>query len=92
MAKNLYSYKAVDELRERLVNEHGYDVVQLSEGVLGSGSFVCLAPDEKHYNFVVREVALNEWSSAHTVRRTAKIGKALQAEIDEAIRAGAVVA
>lgn len=92
MAKNLYTYQAVDNLRDRLRNEYGYTSIQLSEGVLGSGSFVCLAPDEKHYNFVVREVYINEWSSGHTVRRTGKISKALRAEIDAAIRAGAVIA
>lgn len=92
MAKNLYSYKAVDELRERLRNEHGYTSIQLREGVLGSGDFLCFAPDEQHYHFLVREVYLNEWSSAHTIRRVSKISKALQAEIDTVIRAGAFIA
>ena len=91
MRKNLYTFRAVDDLRDRLVNEYGYNTIQLHEGVLGSGSFVCLAPDDKHYNFVVREVYINEWSSGHTVRRCAKISKKLQSEIDAAIRDGAVI-
>lgn len=91
MAQNLYTYEAVDDMRDRL-SGMGYTSIQLREGVLGSGDFVCIAPDEKHYHFIVREVALNEWSSAHTVRRSGKISKALQAEIDEAIRNGAVFA
>lgn len=86
MSKKLYTYQAVDDLRNRLRNEHGYTSIQLREGVLGSGDFLCIAPDEQHYHFLVREVYLNEWSSAHTIRRVGKISKALQAEIDTAIR------
>ena len=86
MAKNLYTYKAVDDLRDRLRNEHGYTSIQLREGVLGSGDFLCIAPDDKHYHILVREVYLNEWSSAHSVRRLSKISKALQKEIEKAER------
>lgn len=86
MAKKLYSYKAVDELRDRLRDELGYTSIQLREGVLGSGDFLCIAPDDKHYHFLIREVYLNEWSSAHTIRRLSKISKALQNEIEKAER------
>lgn len=86
MAKNLYTYQAVDNLRDRLRNEFGYTSIQLREGTLGSGDFLCVAPDEKHYHFLVREVYVNEWSSAHTVRRLSKISKNLRAEIERAER------
>jgi len=86
MSRNLYTYQAVDDLRDRLRNEFGYTSIQLREGVLGSGDFLCIAPDEKHYHFLVREVYVNEWSSAHTVRRLSKISKNLQAEIERAER------
>ena len=86
MSKNLYTYQAVDNLRDRLRNEFGYTSIQLREGVLGSGDFLCIAPDEQHYHFLVREVALNEWNSAHTIRRVSKISKALQEEIERAER------
>lgn len=79
----LYTYKAVDSLIEQLI-EKGYEAIQLREGTLGSGDWVLLSHDPTKYNFVVREVALNEWNSAHNIRRTAKISKALQKEIDKA--------
>ncbi len=79
----LYSYTQVDEFAQRLC-ERGWEYVQLLEGCLGSGDFVLIAPDDKHYNFVIREVYLNEWSSAQTIRRAAKISKRLQKEIDDA--------
>lgn len=81
--RSLYTISSV----EKLINdalEIGYEMVQLREGVLGVGDLVLISPDDKHYNFVVREVALNEWSSAQTIRRCRKISKALQAEIDQA--------
>ena len=79
--KKYYSYEAVDEFISEMGNR-GYEAIQIDEGCLGSGSWVLVAPDEKHYNFVIREVALNEWSSGHTIRRCAKISKKLQAEIN----------
>ena len=81
--RSLYTISSV----EKLINdalEIGYEMVQLREGVLGVGDLVLISPDDKHYNFVVREVALNECSSAQTIRRCRKISKALQAEIDQA--------
>lgn len=79
--KSYYSYEAVDEFISRLY-ESGYETIQLNEGTLGSGDWVLIAPNDNQYNFVIREVALNEWSSGHTIRRCSKISKKLQAEID----------
>lgn len=79
---NLYSYTAVENLINTLMENANYEVVQLNEGSLGYGDLVLIAPDENHWNFVVREVAINEWSSGHTVRRCKKISKKLQKEID----------
>lgn len=82
MSKNLYSMKAVDKLVDELVNKYHYDFVRLADGSLLDGSFILVAPDENHYHFVVREVYLNEWSSAYTVRRASKISKALEEEAE----------
>lgn len=64
--------------------EMGYNMVQLREGVLGLGDIVLISPDDNYYNYVIREVVLNEWSSGQTVRRCRKISKALQEEINRA--------
>lgn len=81
---SLYTMRSVGELYSDLV-ERGWEPVTLSESVIGLGDFVLVAPDADHYNFVIREVVLNDWSSAYTVRRCAKLSKQLQAEIDAAL-------
>jgi len=77
-----YTYEVVDELISKMANA-GYEIVQLNEGSLGSGDWVLIAPNDTMYNFVIREVALNEWSSGHTIRRCAKLSKKVKAEIDK---------
>lgn len=73
--EKLYDYHEIDELIGRLTKEN-YECVQVDEGILGSGNWICVAPDDKHYNFIINEVALNCWSSAHTIRRCKKLSKA----------------
>lgn len=84
----MYSCKAVDALLADLA-ACNYEIIQLREGVLGCGDIVAISPADHAYNFLIREVYLNPWSSAHTIRRMSKISKALQAEIDAALEAGA---
>lgn len=81
--QNLYTSTSIDKLICELT-ERGYEAVNLRDGVLTSGDWVLIAPDDKHYNFVIRDVFINEWSAAQTVRRCAKISKALQSEIEAA--------
>ena len=70
----LYDYKQVDALIEKYVNKGG-ETLQLNEGVLGSGDWL-LFDYSGHLKFIViKEVALNCWSSAHTVRKYNKIPK-----------------
>jgi len=73
--ENLYDYHEIDELITKLTTEN-YTCIQTDEGVLGSGNWICIAPDNNHYNFIINEVALNCWSSAHTIRRCKKLSKA----------------
>ena len=78
--KTIYSLSSVENLISDAI-EMGYSMVQLREGVLGLGDIVLISPDDNYYNYVIREVVLNEWSSGQTVRRCRKISKALQEEI-----------
>lgn len=80
---NIYTIDSVGKFIEELLDS-GYVMIQLSEGCLGYGDSVLLAPDDQHYNFVIREVCVNCWTSGQTIRRCRKISKALQAEIDRA--------
>lgn len=69
-----YTVSAIDSLLSKL-SEMKYELYQIQEGCLGCGDWICLPPDEKHYGFEIREVYLNEWSSAHTVRRFRKVSR-----------------
>ena len=80
---SVYTIGSVEKTVNDLLGK-GWELVQLREGTLGLGDLVLIAPDDKHYNFVVREVALNEWSSVMRMRRCARISAKLQAEIDAA--------
>lgn len=81
--RTIYSISSVENLILDAL-EMGYNMVQLREGVLGLGDIVLISPDDNYYNYVIREVVLNEWSSGQTVRRCRKISKALQEEINRA--------
>jgi hypothetical protein len=81
--KSLYTINSTDAFISKLCRQ-GYEAIQLNEGSLGIGDWVLIAPDEKHYNFVIREVYLNEWSSAQTIRRCAKLSQRILKEIEEA--------
>lgn len=84
MAKqSIYSISSTQEFISSMI-EKGWDCIQLDEGVLGVGDLVLIAPDDKHYNFVIREVYLNEWSSGQTIRKCAKLSKKILKEIEKA--------
>lgn len=83
MAQKLYGYDVIERFYNEQLAPLGYEWFQLRDGTLGLGDVVFISPDDKHYHFVVREVYLNEWSSAHTIRRTAKISKALEREMKQ---------
>ena len=72
-SKKLYSYTAVENYINNKLIPAGY-AVEIVEGCL-IDNYYCFAPDEFHYNFVFREVAVNEWSSALRMERSMKISQ-----------------
>lgn len=70
----LYDYKQVDSLIERYLNKGG-EALQTREGVLGSGDWLLYDYNDKLKFIVICEVALNCWSSAHTIRAYNKMPK-----------------
>lgn len=87
MARNKrYSVSSTEEFICSMCAK-GWDGVQLSEGTLGCGDWVLIAPTEKHWNFVIKEEYLNMYSSAQTIRKCRKISAALQKKIDKAMEA-----
>lgn len=83
MAKQkLYTISSTEEFVNSMIDK-GWEYIQLSEGSLGIGDIVLVAPNEKKWNFVIREVFLNAWSSAQTIRRCRKLSQKLLKEIEE---------
>lgn len=78
-----YSMKATHELIDQLTGM-GFEMVTLSDGVLGYGEIVMIAPDNSMFNYHIVEVYLNEWASAYTIRRMSRIGAKMRKRIDEA--------
>ena len=85
MARNtIYTVSSTDEFIRDMCNK-GWECIQFNEGSLGHGDLVLLAPDERHWNFIIKEVYVGPYSSGQTIRRCRKISKALQKKIDKVI-------
>lgn len=62
----MYNYKEVDKLIERYSQIENSTILQTSEGVLGSGSWILTAPNKK--TAVIKEIFVNSWNSTHTIK------------------------
>ena len=82
--KNVYSYRSVEQCVYEDLEPMGYEI-HVFPGVLVD-SFICIAPDEQHYNFIFWEEYLNEWSAALTCRRCQKLPKWALAKLEEEAR------
>lgn len=80
MKQALYTCKETMAVINSCIDE-GYECIQLSAGTLGVGDWVLIAPVESHFNIVIREIALNEWNSGHTIRRQKHLSQRLLSEI-----------
>lgn len=72
--------KLIDDYTEK-----GGSVFQIQDGVLGLGDLVLYDEREpaKLKTFVIREVALNEWSNAQTIRAYNKIPEKYRVMIEK---------
>lgn len=69
----VYSYTSVEKfINDKLIPE-GYEIVEIPGTLVDS--YVCVAPDDRHYHFIFREQYLNEWSSGLTKRRCRTLTK-----------------
>lgn len=83
MAKQkLYTISSTDGFINSMI-EKGWNGIQLNEGSLGVGDWVLIAPNERKWNFIIREVYLNAWSSAQTIRRCRKLSQKILKEIEK---------
>lgn len=81
--KTLYTVSSVEQLIADYV-EAGGQVLQMQEGTLGCGDVLLYDEAGTLYTFVIREIAINEWSSGHTVRKYRKIPAKYKALVDVA--------
>ena len=86
MASNvIYTVYSTDEFIRDMCNK-GWEGIQLDEGSLGCGDWVLIAPDERKWNFVIKEVYIGPYSSGQTIRRCREISQALQKRIDKVMK------
>lgn len=78
----LYSCEEIDQLLDRYT-EAGGEILRMREGILGHGDLLLYSAAGDLKTIVIREVALNEWSSAHTVRKYDKCPKKYQRLIEK---------
>lgn len=76
----LYTCKAVEGLVQRYADRGG-EITEIEEGSLGYGFLILHGEGLK--TAVVKEVGLNAWSSAHTIRMYNKCPKKYAKMIEE---------
>ena len=76
-----YGYKYVDNIIAKYAQKGGM-IKQLSDGVLGCEDWLLYDNRGKLKFIVIKETALNEWSSGHTIRKYCKIPKKYKAFIN----------
>lgn len=67
MANKLHTTSSVGRLIAEYLDAGG-QMLQMREGVLGHGDVLLYDDAGKLKTYVIREVAINEWSSGHKVR------------------------
>lgn len=78
--RHLYDCSCIADLVSSYIKKGG-EVIAVKEGVLGYGFMIMLGEGLK--TAIVKEIALNEWSSAHTIRMYNKTPKMYQKMITE---------
>ena len=79
MAASLYALSAVQQTIDAWI-EAGGQIDTVEEGTLGWGLTVCHG--EGLRTAIIKEVPLNEWSSAHTIRIYNKMPKKYRAMLE----------
>ena len=78
----LYTISSTDEFISDMIAK-GWEGVQLREGSLGVGDWVLIAPNERKWNFVIKEVPTSSWSSLQSIRRCRKLSQKILKEIEK---------
>ena len=71
----------VDEFIQKYIKAGG-DAYQTEEGTLGSGNWILFDYAGKLKNFIIKEVYINCWTSAHTIRGYKKLPEKYKAVLE----------
>tara|TARA_R100000808_G_C2118377_1_gene130311 strand:- start:800 stop:1036 length:237 start_codon:yes stop_codon:yes gene_type:complete len=69
-----YTLKTCERLIDNYVNKHQGQVTKIYEGCLGLGKIMLHSAQNK-CTIIIKEVYLNSWTSAHTIRQYKKMPK-----------------
>lgn len=72
--QTLYTYREIEKAIKEY-QEAGGRAQLIQRGVLGCGDWLLVPEGTDLFYYVIREVYLNEWSSAQTLRRYRKLPK-----------------
>ena len=62
----MYNYQQIDKLINRYLEIEDNEILQTSEGILGSGNWILTAPNKK--TIIVTEIYVNSWNSTYTIK------------------------
>lgn len=82
MKKLYYKYSDLEDFIAKLEREQNYTCVQTWEGSLGIGNWILLSPDDRHYNFIIREEYLNSGSSIHSMMKCSALPDRYKNELE----------
>ena len=82
MKRRYYKYSYLEDFIAKLEREHNYNCVQTWEGSLGIGNWILVSPDDKHYNFIIREEYLNSGNSIHSMMKCSVLPDRYKKELE----------
>lgn len=82
MKRRYYNYSALEDFIAKMERGHNYNCVQTWEGSLGIGNWILVSPDDRHYNFIIREEYLNDCSSIHSMMKCSVLPDKYKKELE----------
>lgn len=82
MKKLYYKYSNLEDFIAKLEREQKYTCVQTWEGSLGIGNWILISPDDRHYNFIIREEYLNSNRSIHSMMKCSVLPDRYKKELE----------
>ena len=62
----MYNFRQIDKFLDKYSKFENSEIIQIKEGILGSGDWICIAPGKK--TAIIKEIFVNGWNSTHTLK------------------------